>query len=354
MILSLLYCQPLAMDEPYHSIMLHVTNTIAYAAYHDMLPSIAAQLESFLKPLPDLWKEVSQEREFYYAIATKIRSADILQDAVRHMIGQGMSYTNLFWNKLATKAEACATLLPSQECHTKMHQHLTNRVQRILLPSYQAHASGSRKEQGPIVPTTWLDADLEPKDFAATCKNLATTILREWLDVRVYGEPHWSHIKFVRSREKKDGQIRGRSLRQACEALRIARDDKCNLEHLELEYTSSQYVKIFKLEAPKDWPYSAVATLRRELKNAVFLVARCVDKYCPKEESTTWDYCCDCYSIEPHEPAKYDSGLDYFTTMAVDSDCFPWADEKERKEWILPMRDIAESSKEWLELVGAS
>lgn len=75
-----------------------------------------------------------------------------------------------------------------------------------FLSSYQAHANLSRRKQGPVVRTTWLNASFGRKSLQQKSRFLATSIFREWMDQQLYGEPHWSHVKYSTTNPK-NGEV---------------------------------------------------------------------------------------------------------------------------------------------------
>lgn len=149
--------------------------------------------------LPGLWEDVAKIPLFYLALGKKLRSMLIFNDAVRHFVGQGGSWKYIVEAGVMTRYEACGVILPSQECLQNRIEGTLNELRELCLPSCQAHANGTRRQQGPVVPTTWFETSFGKKSLQDKCEYLADNIFRDYLESKILGQPHWSHIKYARS-----------------------------------------------------------------------------------------------------------------------------------------------------------
>lgn len=187
--------------------MVHFANLIAWAEYYDLVPSIAVQLESMVLNTRRLWKDVANFPLFYLAVGTKLRSALLFSDALRHFVGSGSTLEEIVESGVLSKSEACLALAPARECLQQRSRRVEEALRHNMLSTYTAHASRIRRKRGPEVRTTWLLSTFKPASLEGKAEWIADSILREWLDAQLWGEKFWSHVAYSQSAIR-DGTVK--------------------------------------------------------------------------------------------------------------------------------------------------
>jgi len=121
---KLLFCLYYKRDlqlnaEGVPAIMLRIVEIMALAEYYDSLRAVAGLLQQLIVDLPNIWKDVADVPRLYLAVGKKLRCAELFADALRHLVGRGMSVEDVLRSDILTKSEACIAILPAKQCLEK-------------------------------------------------------------------------------------------------------------------------------------------------------------------------------------------------------------------------------------------
>ncbi|KAK3715705.1 hypothetical protein LTR37_006930 [Vermiconidia calcicola] len=231
LLFATLYDQPFDTDFPHSSNAVYtLTEIAALAHYYLLLPSVAGRLASRFEAVPGIWEDVARNSTFYLALSTKLRSANIFEDALRHYVGMSLE-SKAMWKVHPSDDPDVARIAFGAQLRLQDRMHtLTKELRELGLSWYQSKPwETTKRRRGPKVRTTWLASGREKKTLADKCRWLAASIYREFLDQKIYGESHWSHLKYGNT-DPPNGQVDAGSLRIACQAILDANKSPEKLE----------------------------------------------------------------------------------------------------------------------------
>ena len=364
--------------------MANIANIVAYAQMYMCLPLIAAQVREHLLSRDDLWTHVKRQPLFHLGLAHKLRCAEVFEDALRHLVGRGTHYSDL--EAAGLDQGNAATLM--YDLRTQLDskvEELRLQIDRLTLTEYVKH-SNSRHPGDPVGTTflsaTW-DAGLSTEEKATW---LSKCVFRDWFQMQLSGQGHWSHIRKYKYRGGQGNYFSGghfhpSTLREVCERVRRAHLEDRPLTLFEADVVE-RIMTEFNLETSDGFTTAKVITgTLADLVKSVYEISASMlgvkqAKELPFDELRIWTFdnaaTCANRSHKPQsdcpgkerddnlllqgtryegqsECAKDDTGCCYFTNLYISDDLLPWHDEQEWEDFHL--EGLKSASNEWLEAV---
>ncbi|KAK3712628.1 hypothetical protein LTR37_009071 [Vermiconidia calcicola] len=317
MLFALLYDQHLKIDTGEPPETLHMlTEITALAEFYMLLPSIAGRTTSLLEEAPGLWKDIAEYPAFYLSLSTKLHAGGIFAEALRHYVGRcaiGVHGRPRMSLDYVDAGLALVILRKQHELESRMNR-LTTELRELSLNWYQASAWKTRRLRGAKVRTTWLYDGFGKKSLQEMGRWVAASIYRLFV-------PH------------------AMTLCEPAKTLRTSTSSEKN--------AARKFATIFQLyrQSGRQGPNPA-AMIAGQLKALLRNARKCIDYWFPAID----DYR-NSTDSEEWSHAKYDSGLCYFTFLAVDDSDTPWH-EKDAFEDFKCDNDLEQAPDDWLELVG--
>ena len=348
LLFSLLYKEPLEIEDENIAVsMARFADIITMAEFCGLFQAVGGQITELVLNLPGLSKHVAEQPYFYLAMAMKLKSFDLFADAFLHFIGQKRHFASLSFMDL-TPLQAAAAVLPASQTMSDFNNRLISELRALALTPYQAHADRKSHKRPPVARTAWLNAGFGKKSLEQKCRFLAGSIFREWLDQQLYGDTHWSHVKYSTTTPP-DGEVKLGSLRKLCDTITKTVDEagsKSNIFGINVPTRLSTY---FSLESSKG--KNPTAMLAREFGRLVVAARNIIDQskfgFNKSGIGTPWDG----FEKASIGKAKYDDDLEYFTFAVVHEHYMPWNGENEWEDLELDVsREPA--TPEWLSAVG--
>ena len=337
-----------------------LTDLTALSEYYLLLPSLAHQITAAFIAIPNFWQLVSRYPEMYLALGTKLHSYEIFADALRHVVGRSTLphyHRSLFYQGRPTEEVEGLAKNKADDLRRRTDA-LTRQLREIGLSFCQAHPEAeTKRKRGPLVRTTWLASGTGKKDLDDKCRWIAASVYREKLDQLIYGEPHWSHVEYIRN-GRKDGDVEAGSLFIACRALFAAHRNPENLT-LFGHNAAAKFAGIFNLHAQRTRDLNPAARIATHLRRLVRAAVHAIQYWVPLAGAPPNEYA-------GTEPAKYGGqGVEYFTAISVGQWECPW---EWQEEVIDEEGEVLEgtmwgqfeggvegvvASEEWVEVVGS-
>lgn len=149
--------------------------------------------------------------------------------------------------------------------------------------------------------------------------------------------------------------MRYSSLRRACEAILAADKNHRNIDFLG-QKIAHKNAGIFALVPESLSGPSAASLINKNLKSLVNQAAYHIKLNISSGAADDYiaDQWCICNEFDGgHGRARFDEGLDYFTSMFVSEEAMPWYDLPEWEETEVSQQDLEFADWEWLVEVGA-
>lgn len=296
-----------------------ISDVAALAEYYMLLPTVANRISAHLEAMTDIWKTIAEDPEPYLALGAKLRSYNIFSEALSHLVGKSLHQSHHLSQPFNGRApsEALDRLARRQQDELRdLADRLTRELREIGLEPYQAHPEAeTKRKRGPLVRTTWLAASLrEKKTLEEKCNWIASSIYREKLDQLMYGEPHWSHVQYVRN-GRKDGDVEAGSLYAACRALVTAHNLPQTLDVFG-HHAAAKFANIFDLH--RNAQRNPAGLIAQELRRLVRKAVHAIQYWMPMAGAPVNDYA-------RAQPARYQD-VEYFAVLPRYFSC-PWVEE---------------------------
>ena len=183
----------------------NIANIVAYAQMYMCLPLVAAHLREILLKQSDLWEDVRTQPLFHLGLAVTLRCPETFADALRHLIGRGVHYSQL---EPAGFGEGEAAILVADlgDQLDSRAEDLKTKIDRLALTEYIPHSD----REGPHFPavTTFVSATWKPGlSTEAKAVWLAKGLFRDWFHRALSGERFWSHILQLIYHSPNDGHF---------------------------------------------------------------------------------------------------------------------------------------------------
>lgn len=279
------------MKKPIYFYAWLFADLIACSEVYGVLDQLADSIAALILAWPGIWKDIKDSPTLYLVIGSKLWSEEIFADALRHCVGSNIKLEAWSAAGTWTTAEVALLMHPLRQ-NLQYTIDVVNRLLPGLTLNEKIPARYLSEEHAPF-----FSATKGRKSQAQTITFLAKSIFDDWLNAQLY---------------HRYGVYKPSNLRASCMAIR----DAAGLEDPTTIFgpnVAGKIAGVFRLGRPEE-PIKKVKELLVQLiKQAADIVVGRDGLLLPPSNNTYQS-----------QEAKCMEGCDYFTTMTIRPDDFPW------------------------------